>query len=76
MKNNQEQRHHAEASFYLHLVLFVLANSLLVGINLTSSPSVLWFLFVLLGWGSGLFIHGLVAFWPDPELEERITAHN
>lgn len=76
MKNEERRGHEARASFYAHLIIFAVVNSLLVGVNLMFSPSVLWFLFVLLGWGSGLLIHGLTAFWPlESDLEQGIKSH-
>lgn len=74
MKSKKMRRHEARASFYVHMFVFVLMSSLLVGINLMFSPSVLWVLFVLLGWGSGLLIHGLAAFW-ESDAEPSVSSH-
>ena len=75
MKSKKMRRHEARASFYVHMFVFVLMNSLLVGINLMFSPSVLWVLFVLLGWGSALLIHGLAAFW-ESDAEPGVRRHD
>ena len=73
MSNIARRRSDAKGDFFAHLAIFVLVNSLLVAINLTNSPSILWFLFPLVGWGSGLLIHGLAVFWPlPPDLESEI----
>ena len=71
MKNVEQRRYEARMSFYTHLIIFVPCISVLAGINFRFSPSVLWILFVLLGWGSGLLIHGLAAFWPLETRQQR-----
>ncbi len=48
--------------FYIHVVVYILVNAGLLAINLLTSPGNLWFYWPLLGWGIGLFIHGLVTF--------------
>jgi class 3 adenylate cyclase len=45
------------AGFKGHLIPFLMVNAFLGWINLTYSPSFLWFLFPLFGWGVGLFSH-------------------
>jgi predicted membrane channel-forming protein YqfA (hemolysin III family) len=54
MKNDEQQRHEARASFYANVAIFVLLNCTLAGISFVYAPSMLWTLFLLLGWGSGL----------------------
>ena len=54
--------------FYGHLVSFVLVMLFLLFINLRYSPQYLWFFWPLLGWGLGLFFHGLKAFNYTPFL--------
>jgi hypothetical protein len=48
--------------FYIHATIYVLVNLLLVVINLSTSPSTLWFVWPLFGWGIGLAAHGLAVF--------------
>ena len=36
---------------------YAISNSILIAINLLFVPQVLWFIFPLVGWGSGLAIH-------------------
>ena len=74
MKNAEQRRYEARMSFYTHLGIFVPGISVLAGINFRFSPSVLWILFVLLGWGSGLLIHGLAAFWPLETQQQRAVS--
>ncbi len=46
--------------FITHLFVYVAVNLLLAFINLTQTPTELWFQWPLLGWGLALFAHGLV----------------
>ncbi|MEH2026193.1 2TM domain-containing protein [Nostoc sp.] len=45
--------------FTAHLISFLAVNSFLILLNLFTSPSYFWAIFPLLGWGLGLFFHGL-----------------
>jgi hypothetical protein len=57
-----QRRVDAKIGFFVHAVVYLLVNALLVGINLTTSPGYLWFLWPLGGWGLGLFFHALSVF--------------
>ena len=57
--------------FYTHLAAYVAVNVFLVLINLITSPSYLWFVFPLLGWGIGLVIHAVTVFWTGNDWERR-----
>ena len=57
-----KKRVEAKIGFYIHLAVYVGVNLLLIIINLTSSPQTLWFKWPLLGWGIGVFFHGLSVF--------------
>ncbi len=48
--------------FYTHLSVYVVVNLVLIGINLATSPAYLWFKWPLMGWGIGVFFHGMSAF--------------
>lgn len=52
----------AKMGFYIHLAVYVGVNVLLIVINLATSPQYLWFKWPLLGWGIGLFFHGMSIF--------------
>jgi hypothetical protein len=52
----------AKMGFYIHLAVYVGINVLLIVINLATSPQYLWFKWPLLGWGIGLFFHGMSIF--------------
>ena len=51
-------------SFYVHTGIYVIVNSALVVINVLWENEVMWSLWTILGWGLGLFIHGLCVFGP------------
>lgn len=50
----------AKLGFYIHLLVYVLVNAGLAGINLVTDPSRLWFQWPLIGWGAGLLFHGVM----------------
>ena len=60
----QEARKQArkERAFYGHLAKFAVVMSVLVAVNLLTSPAYLWFFWPLLGWGFGLARHGASVF--------------
>jgi hypothetical protein len=45
--------------FTAHAMTYVLANAVMVTANLAFAPDFIWFLFPLLFWGLGLFMHYL-----------------
>ncbi|KAA9021771.1 2TM domain-containing protein [Niallia endozanthoxylica] len=49
-------------AFYIHLIVYILVNSMLLVINLLSDSGNWWFIYPLVGWGIGLLIHGLSTF--------------
>ena len=57
-----KKRVEAKIGFYIHFVVYVGVNILLVLINLLTSPQYLWFKWPLMGWGIGLLFHGLGVF--------------
>jgi len=57
-----QKRVDAKIRFFIHLVVFVLVNIGLIVINLRNSPEYLWFIWPLVGWGIGLFFHGMGVF--------------
>jgi 2TM domain len=57
-----KKRVEAKIGFYVHLTVYVCVNLLLIIINLTTSRQYLWFQWPLIGWGIGLFFHGLGVF--------------
>ncbi len=57
-----KRRVEAKLGFYCHLGVYLAVNALLVIINLLTSTEYLWFKWPLLGWGIGVFFHGLGVF--------------
>lgn len=57
-----KRRAEAKIGFYIHLAVYVGVNILLIIINLSTSPQHIWFMWPLLGWGIGLFFHGMSIF--------------
>lgn len=66
----------AKIGFYIHLAVYAGVNLALAAINLTVSPQYYWFKWPLLGWGIGLFFHGVSVFAFSgkkfAELQERM----
>jgi hypothetical protein len=65
--------------FYGHLIAYVFVNMGLLVINLLTSPNYLWFFWPLLGWGIGVFFHGMRVFnympflgkdWEERKIQE------
>jgi hypothetical protein len=69
--------------FYIHLTVYVIVNALLVSINYFYTPTVLWFIFPLAGWGIGIVAHyfGAIRLAPrdltrkEAEAEYRARSH-
>jgi hypothetical protein len=61
--------------FYIHLVTYILVNSLLFLINITTSPNHLWFYWPLFGWGIGVVMHAVYILgfgpWFGPDWEDK-----
>ncbi len=57
-----KRRAEAKIGFCIHLAVYVGVNILLVVVNLSASPQYSWFIWPLLGWGIGLFFHGMSVF--------------
>ena len=48
--------------FYINLSLFCFFIPVIIGINLYFVPQFHWFWFSILGWGTGVTIHGITVF--------------
>lgn len=61
--------------FYRDLMSYIAINIILVAVNLISSPHHLWFYWVTIFWGLGVFYHGINVFGParkfNKDWEER-----
>lgn len=65
--------------FYGNLASFIVVNTVLLFINLWTSPDHLWFYWPLMWWGLGVLFHGLKVFellptlgkdWEDRKIKE------
>ena len=64
----QEER----SGFMVHLIVYILVNTMLVILNFVYVPTEIWFFWPLLGWGIGLVLHYIFAIKQiDAELEEK-----
>lgn len=52
----------AKLGFFVHLTVYILVNSFLIGMNLIRSDETIWSVWPLIGWGIGLAFHGLGVF--------------
>ena len=58
--------------FFVHLVVYVLVNVMLIAINFLYSPEAIWFFYPLIGWGIGISMHYLFGVhWIEKELTEE-----
>jgi hypothetical protein len=71
--------------FYGNLISYVLVMCFLVFINLRYSPEYLWFFWPMLGWGIGVFFHGMKVFnympflgkeWEEKKIKEFMEEEN
>jgi len=61
--------------FWIHFITYLSVNIVLFIINLVTSPGAWWFYWPLLGWGVGVFLHGMGVFvfskFPGEQWENR-----
>ena len=71
---NAKRKVETRMSFYTHLAVYLVVNTLLTILNLLFTGGYFWAIWPMIGWGSGLIIHGLFTFVFDPEssLKERL----
>jgi hypothetical protein len=58
-------------AFTIHAIAYAIGNSILIAINLLFVPQFLWFVFPLVGWGSGLAIHYYLGVRTTPRRIEK-----
>lgn len=61
----------AKLSWYIHLIVYIAVNLLLMILSALSSRG--WAIYPAVGWGIGLAIHGLVVFGLTSGLRERLV---
>jgi len=64
----------ARMGFYIHLTVYLLVNIFLTILNLTISRDYFWVIWPMIGWGSGLIIHGVrtFVFTAESSVKERL----
>ena len=72
--SNAKKKVEARMSFYTHLVVYLVVITLLTILNLTVAGNYFWAMWPMIGWGSGVIIHGLFTFVFDSKssLKERL----
>jgi hypothetical protein len=58
-------------AFTIHSIAYAIGNSALIAINLLFVPQFLWFVFPLVGWGSGLAVHYYLGVHTAPRRIEK-----
>ena len=67
--NNQEsqetalKRAKAKVEFRIHLITYIVINTILAVINLTLTPESIWFKWPLLGWSIGIIFHAVSIYY-------------
>ncbi|MGQ7868752.1 2TM domain-containing protein [Sunxiuqinia sp. sy24] len=86
MKNHKtertaRQKAKQKVEFKIHMIAYIVVNSLLAIINLTFTPGYLWFIWPLLGWGVGIVLHRREfklppkQSWMDRLIEKEMEKH-
>jgi hypothetical protein len=57
-----KKRVEVKIGFFIHLVVYLGVNTLLIIINIMTSTQYLWFKWPLIGWGIGIIFHALGVF--------------
>ena len=71
---NAKRKFETRMSFYTHLAVYLVVITMLTILNLTVAGDYFWAIWPMIGWGSGLIIHGLFTFVFDSpsSLKERL----
>ena len=71
---NAKKKVEARMGFYTHLAVYLMVISLLTILNLTVAGDYFWAMWPMIGWGSGVIVHGLFTFVFDSQssLQERL----
>ncbi|MBI2906320.1 MAG: 2TM domain-containing protein [Chloroflexi bacterium] len=62
LRRRAEKRVEDKLAFFKHLVVYLLVNAFLFGVNMLTAPHFLWFFFPLGGWGIALAAHFVTVF--------------
>ncbi len=53
----------AKVEFRIHIINYIVINTIFAVINITLTPGYLWFIWPLLGWGIGIILHAIKVFY-------------
>lgn len=67
-QHSTDKRQHQIKGFYAHLISAVVSTALIFVINFMTSSAYLWAVWVFVGWGFGVLVHGLVVFMENGSL--------
>ena len=57
--------------FYYHLSVYIAVNLLLLVISLKLTPGFFWVMWMAMGWGIGIIVHGLSALFLASPLAQK-----
>ena len=66
VQKRTRQRARQRFGFQLHFIPYLFVSTLLVIINLSSTPGYFWSIYPILGWGLGVAIHGACVYRKTP----------
>ncbi|MBI1346243.1 hypothetical protein GC163_08120 [bacterium] len=72
MISRQEALERVKLGFWIHLGAFAIVNAGLAALNIVNNPDRLWFVWVVLGWGIGVAVHGGLLYFHEPSRERMI----
>ena len=69
-----KKRVEEKQGFYIHLIIYIIINALLIIINLSTDAQYYWFKWPLIGWGIGVLCHavGVFFFYEGSTITERM----
>lgn len=63
----------AKVEFKIHLINYIVINTILAVINLTLTPDYIWFKWPLMGWGIGIIFHAFSVYYSgNTSIKERM----
>jgi hypothetical protein len=65
----------ANLGFKIHFAAYVGVNLMLIAVNLLLTPQVMWFYWVVIGWGIGVVAHGLAIEYAGKRRATRSAHH-
>lgn len=71
--------------FYIHVLVYLCVIVFLIVLNFIVTPDYYWFIFPMLGWGTGVFFHGMSVLkphfilgkkWEEEKIKEYMDKSN